>query len=263
MTSTPINKNETCTRKAQCHAKELFAIDREENTDNCFPLNLLIVLREQQKEPRNIKFSISTYISDRGSGYFKQELDDIKIIYYDSKINIPQSLRRRVLDWYHFYINHPGGSRLDKIIWEVCYWKGLFTQADLFANICKTCQQFKKRKTLYGHLPPKNTAELKPWDSVHIDLIGPYSKSIRQQHPGGGAIWKNASLTCMEMIDPASGWFAIVSIPTFYLEEVRIGNDEYIDKSSARFSQLFNNTWLCRYPHPRKVVFDNSSEFKQ
>ena len=26
---------------------------------------------------------------------------------------------------------------------------------------------------------------------------------------------------------------------------------------------MFNNTCLCRYPRPRKVVFDNGSEFKQ
>ena len=67
----------------------------------------------------------------------------------------------------------------------------------------------------------------------------------------------------MTMIDPAIGWFDIVEITTFALEEVKLGNDEYIDKSSARVSQLFNNTWICRYLRPRKVVFDNGSEFKQ
>ena len=71
-------------------------------------------------------------------------------------------MRRRVLDWYHFYPNHPGGSRLAKKNQELCYWKGLVTQVELFAKMCKTCQQFKKRKTLYGHLPPKNIVELKP-----------------------------------------------------------------------------------------------------
>ena len=58
----------------------------------------------------------------------------------------------------------------------------------MFAKPCKICQQFKNIKTLYGHLPHKNIAELKPWDSVHVDLIGPYSKSIRQQQPGGTII---------------------------------------------------------------------------
>ena len=123
--------------------------------------------------------------------------------------------------------------------------------------MCKTCQQFKKRKTIYGHLPPKNIAELKPWDLVHVDLIGPYSKSIIQQQPGYATIWKNVSMTCMTMIDPATDWFKIVEIPTFNLDDVTGGNDEYIDKSSVRVSQFFNNIWLCRYPRPRKVVFDN------
>ena len=64
----------------------------------------------------------------------------------------------------------------------------------------------------------------------------------------------------MTMIDPATGWFDIIKKPTFDLEEV---NDEYIDTSSARVSQFFNNTWLCRYPRPHRVVFENGSEFKR
>ena len=67
----------------------------------------------------------------------------------------------------------------------------------------------------------------------------------------------------MNIIDLATGWFEIVDIPTFNLNDVTAGNDEYTDKSSARVSQPFNNTWLCRYTHPQTVVFDNGSEFKQ
>ena len=97
---------------------------------------------------------------------------------------------------------------------------------------------------------------------VHVDLIGPYSKSIRQQHPGRTIIFKNASLSCMTILDPTTGWFKIFEIPMFDLDEVTAGNDEYIDKSSARYIQIFNNIWICRYPRPRKVVFDNGSDFK-
>ena len=188
------------------------------------PLNILIVQKEQRKEPRNINSSLSTYISDRGSSYSMQEFDDVEIICYDRKIYVPKSLGRRVLDWYHLYLNHPVGSRLAKTIQDVCYWKVLVTQAEMFANMCKTCQQFKKRKTLYANLPPKNTAELKPRDTVHVDLIGPYIKSTRQQNPCSTVIRNNAILIYMNMIDPATGWFKIVKIPTFDLEEVTIGN---------------------------------------
>ena len=133
-----------------------------------------------------------------------QELDDIEIICYYSKIYMPQSLCRRVLDWYHFYLNHPGGSKLSKKIREICYWKGLVAQAELFAKTFNICQQSKKRKTVYGHLLPKNISELKLWDTVHVDLIVPYRKSIRQHQTGGTVIRKNASLNCMEMISRRS-----------------------------------------------------------
>ena len=42
----------------------------------------------------------------------------------------------------------------------------------------------------------------------------------------------------MMMIDPSTGWFGIVEIPMFDLEEVSLGNDEYMDKLSARVSQM-------------------------
>ena len=121
----------------------------------------------------------------------------------------------------------------------------------------------QNKEILYGHLPPKNIVELKPWDTVHVNLVGPYSKSIIQQQPGFTVILKNTILIYITMINPATGWFNIVKIPKFDLEEVTIRNDEYIYKSSTRVSQLFTNTWLCRYLCQRKLVFDNGSEFKR
>ena len=66
----------------------------------------------------------------------------------------------------------------------------------------------------------------------------------------------------MTTIDYATGWFEFLKILTYALDEVMGCNDEYIDKSSARISQLFNNTWLIRQPRQHKVVFDNVLEFK-
>ena len=105
---------------------------------------------------------------DQRSGYSMQALYEVKIIFYDSKIYLPQNLHRCVLDWYQLYLNHPGGSRIPKTIREVFYWKGLFMQADLIAKTCKICRKFKNIKTLYGHLPPKNIASLKTWNSLHV-----------------------------------------------------------------------------------------------
>ena len=79
---------------------------------------------------------------------------------------------------------------------------------------------------------------------MHVDLISKYRKSIIKQKPGGAIIWKNAIMTCMKMIDPATGWFEIFRIPTFDLDVVMAGNYEYMDKLFIRIFQLFNNTRL-------------------
>ena len=123
--STPCNKYESCTSKAQCHANKLFTIGRVENNEYCFPMNILIVQREQQIKTRNISFKLSTYISDKGSGYSMQALGNVEVISYDRKIYVPQSLHRRVLAWYRFYLNQPGDSIFAKTILDICYWKGL------------------------------------------------------------------------------------------------------------------------------------------
>ena len=133
----------------------------------------------------------------------------------------------------------------------------------MYVKTCTKCRRFKNRKSLYGQLPPKVIAALKPWNLVHIDLIGPYPKSIRQQHTGGTIIKKDVRLTYMTMIDPATGWFDIFKVPCFDLNEVARGNSEYIEKFPARVSQLLNQTWLCRYPLPLEVVFDNGSGFNK
>ena len=103
-----------------------------------------------------------------------------------------------------------------------------------------------------------------PWNMVHIDLvIGPYTKTVKQHQRGNTVKEIDLHLTCMTFIDPSTGWFEIAQVPYFDIDNVKIGDTEYIDKTSARISQLFNNTWLSRYPRPHRVVFDNGSEFKR
>ena len=94
---------------------------------------------------------------------------------------------------------------------------------------------------------------------MHVEPIGLDIKYIRQQKSGRDITIYNVSLTRMSMIDPTTGWFEIVEIPTYDFNEVIGSNGEYVDKSFACVSQLFNNTCISRYPRPREVVFDNRS----
>ena len=100
-----------------------------------------------------------------------------------------------------------GGERLYKTINRVAYWKGMTSQAESFCKKCKDCQFTKPRRRKYGHVPPKNVGKLVPWQTVHVDLIGPYSISSKQQQTDDTVIDKTFQLTCMTMIDPVTGCF--------------------------------------------------------
>ena len=121
---------------------------------------------------------------------------------------------------------------------------------------CNRCQKGKRRKRQYGKLPPK-LAETVPWRSVAVNLIGPYTIKSKD-----GTI---LDFMCLTMIDPATRWFKIVELPNkdcTYIRKDKEIIEVIIDKSSATVSQLFNKSWLSRYPRSKNIIYDNGSEFK-
>ena len=53
------------------------------------------------------------------------------------------------------------------------------------------------------------------------DLIGPYTINTKKFQPDGTIKEVELHLTCMTMIDPATGWFEIVEIPSFIIEDMQ------------------------------------------
>ena len=231
--------------------------------DSEFPLHLPLVRKVQQQELKRKNSTLKQAINDKDSGLHIITLDNVEIVAFKNRIYVPRSLRQRTIEWYHHYLNHPGGERLYKTIAKIGYWKGMTTQCNTFCRKCPECQKFKSRKRKYGHVPPKNVGTLTPWDTVHVDLIGPYSITAKQDQPDGSIQTKTLQLTCMTMLDPVSGWFEITEVPKFIVDDIKNTDREIIDKSSARISRLFDQTWLSRYPRPKQVIFDNGSEFKK
>ena len=84
-----------------------------------------------------------------------------------------------------------------------------------------------------GKLPPKS-AEITPWETLCVDLIGPYTiKRKGKQKP--------IQLWAMTMIDPATGLLEIAEIKT---------------KSADVVANTAEVTWFTRYPWPEKVICD-------
>lgn len=247
-------------------AKGIFAASKGNKypvDDIGFPLALSIVQREQQKELANSKTILAKALQDKKSGYHTRNIEDVDVICYAGKIYVPEALRGRTLEWYHHFLEHPGGSRLGNTIGTIAYWHGLKYQAKQVSKLCITCQSFKKRRTKYGQVPAKVVTDVTPWNTVHIDLIGPYTKAIKQEQSDGSVKLTKVQLTLMTFLDPNTGWFEMAEVPTYEKKEIDKMSKIQIDKTSARISLLFKKTWLDRYPRPKQVVFDNGSEFKR
>ena len=202
--------------------------------EEIFPIQLQQIQNSQSKDR-----SLRKRLKDNPKHYQRKNIENVQVITYKDRIFVPKELRNRTLTWYHHYLCHPGRDRMYKTMAATLYWDNMETDVSKFIKTCSTCQRFKKSKKKYGKLPPKEVT-MTPWETVCIDLIGPYTVTDRS---GNDRI-----LNAMTFVDPATGWFEITEIP---------------DKTSARISQIFNSTWLARYPRPRKVIFDNGNEFKK
>jgi len=150
------------------------------------------------------------------------------------KICIPDSLVQQLIVWYHIVLGHRGTTSLYDTISRRFHHPGL--QRKVQELRCEVCQRNKPSNQQYSHLPPRH-ADVAPWDSVAVDLIGPWKINI------DGREVEFIALTC---IDPV----------TNIAELVRIQN-----KTSSHIAQQFETLWLSRYPMPNKCIFDQGGEF--
>ena len=116
------------------------------------------------------------------------------------------------------------------------------------------CQFLKRNKKQYGKLPPKDPESI-PWDTLCVDLIGKYQfppkgggkkfqilpKGDEKKYKMTTKLEKSVKLQVVTMIDPATGWIEIYTVPSVW-------RDLELD-------------WLTWYPLPNKVIVDRGNEF--
>ena len=117
--------------------QELYAAMKIRSIQAEFPLEKGLIRDEQQKELKKKKSILKTLIDNKNSGYTINNIDDDQLVLKDDNIYIPESMRETTLNWYHHYLNHPGGDRLANTIKQNCYWKGLSNQAKQFVKMCQ------------------------------------------------------------------------------------------------------------------------------
>jgi hypothetical protein len=101
-------------------------------------------------------------------------------------------------------LQHPGTTRLEETLWSAIYWKGMCRSIRVHVKKCHKCQE-------YGKLPTKLVVT-KPWNTLCVDLIGPYTLKGKD----GTVI----DFMCDTMINPATSWFEIVELPVSQLVQL-------------------------------------------
>ena len=206
-------------------------INAEEEEE--FPLDFQVLSRHQQRNS-----NLTNLVNNGAPHYSKRFVQgDTALIFYKEKIAIPSTLLNSIVSWYHTSLNHPGVNRTCETIQSHFACKGLRRVVTDFVKSCDVCLHQKAPAQKYAKLPPNLTTH-DPWDCVHIDLFGPWSFT--------DVNGVDRQIKAMSIIDSGLRWLEL---------------HEYSSKRSEDISFIFDREWLCRYPRPRYVVFDNGTEF--
>jgi hypothetical protein len=77
------------------------------------------------------------------------------VITYDNKIYIPQSLRKRIVWWYHTHLKHPWITHMEATLRKNLTWPNLRKDVEAAVKNYYECQIGKKVRYKYGELPEK------------------------------------------------------------------------------------------------------------
>jgi hypothetical protein len=132
-----------------------------------FPMSPAIIARRKQK------YSQLKELSKRSDTFLERTIERYTVITYEKKIYIPQSLRKRIVWWYHTYLQHPGVTRMEANLRQNLTWPTIRKDLEAAVKNCHECQIGKKVRNKYGELPEKLAERTIAWNRVDVDLIGP------------------------------------------------------------------------------------------
>jgi transposase InsO family protein len=219
---------------------ELFLL--EQPNDDDFPLNLKTIAQLQEVDEHLV-----AAITKQNSPFQKIMRDDTELFIHKQSetIYVPESMRTKLLHWYHDCLQHPGVRRMQATVKEHLYWPKIDQDIATYVKNCTICQSYKITAVKkYGKIPLPKSTTIKPWEEVHVDMVGPWTVHFELTNQPGKIVVQQ--LQALTIIDKGTGW------PEFVATQ---------SKSSQQVAILFDSTWLCRYPRPARVVFDNGGEF--
>jgi hypothetical protein len=132
-----------------------------------FPMSPEIIAREQNKDTHLKE------VMNKSDTFSKRLIERSTVITYDNMIYIPPSLRKRIVWWYHTYLQYPRITCMSATMRHNLTWPNLRKDVEAAVKNCYEYQIGKKVRKKYGDLPEKLAERPIAWDRVDVDLIGP------------------------------------------------------------------------------------------
>lgn len=148
---------------------------------------------------------------------------------------VPSASRERVLWEYHDskYAGHPGADETYNAISRIFNWKGLSSDVKNYVRTCHICTCIKPGKNP-SDVPQRPHQPTKPWQTIALDLMGPYPRSPRGKR------------FLLVVTDMFSRW----------VEAFPLGNSETHTILATLEEQIFP-----RWGFPRSILSDNAPQF--
>ena len=118
---------------------------------------------------------------------------------------VPEVPQKRLVQWHHTNLCHPGAMCTEETVVQHFAWENLWKTVKDACGGCPSCQLNICNKKKHACLPEKKDVETASWNALCLDLIGPHKIDLPNN--------EKLTLHCVTMIDPATGWFEIVEIP--------------------------------------------------
>lgn len=149
---------------------------------------------------------------------------------------IPAPLRDTMIELAHHvpFAGHQGKELTVSRLRAIGWWRGMARDVEFRVEHCMACQRL--RKTRGGTKLPTFWPAEEPFETVHMDLVGPF-------HTGAGG-----SKYIMSILDRFSRYLVLVPLP---------------DKKAETVARAFGENWILRFGAPAQLITDRGTEFEK
>ncbi len=208
------------------------------------PLNFRVLRQEQNRDQyiqrlkRQAPESLSTTFEDiglRGGASAVYTIHDKRT--NRALILVPESLKAKLIKWYHVHLIHPGTERLYNTLRQHFVFPQMREKITQELKHCEACQKGKRGLRGHGEIPLKDV-ERGPWTDMAVDLSGPWTAKVDG---------KKVIFHALTIVDPFTQWCEIIPVR---------------GKPGEHIRDLIEQEWLRRYPRPERIIFDAGTEFE-